>query len=228
MKTLIAVPCMDYLEANFVECLLNLKKVGETDICLLKSSLVYDARNQAAAKAIAEKYDYVLWIDSDMTFEPDMMERMFDSIGDKNMLTALCFARRPPFKPCIYKHISVKQDGHASLPKTEVWYDYPRDQIIEIEACGFACVLQKVDMLDAMLSMYGVPFFPIAGLGEDLSFCFRAKQIDIKMYADTSIKIGHIMRMSVDENFRDNVFQDAPASENKEATAAESSLAVSP
>ena len=198
---------MDYLEANFVECLLNLRKVGETDICLLKSSLVYDARNQAAAKAIAEGYDYILWIDSDMTFEPDMMERMFKSIGDKNMITALCFARRPPFKPCIYKHIDVKQEGHASLPTTEVWYGYPRDQIIEIEACGFACVLQKVDMLDTMLSLYGVPFFPIAGLGEDLSFCFRAKQIDIKMYADTSIKIGHIMRMSVDENFRDNVFQ---------------------
>ena len=200
---------MDYLEANFVECLLNLKKVGDTDIILLKSSLVYDARNQAAAKAINEGYDYILWIDSDMTFEPDMMERMFKSLENKNMITALCFARRPPFKPCIYKHISVKQDGNVSLPKTEVWYDYPRDQIIEIEACGFACVLQKVDMLDAMLSTYGVPFFPIAGLGEDLSFCYRAKQIDIKMYADTSIKIGHIMRMSVDENFRDNVFQGA-------------------
>ena len=212
MKTLIAVPCMDYLEANFVECLLDLKKVGETDVVLLKSSLVYDARNQAAAKAISEKYDYVLWIDSDMTFEPDMMEKMFASIGTHNMLTALCFARRPPFKPCIYKHISVEQTGIASLPKTEVWYDYPRDQIVEIEACGFACVLQKVDMLDAMVSTYGVPFFPIAGLGEDLSFCFRAKQLDIKMYADTSIKIGHIMRMSVDENFRDNVFQGAQPS----------------
>lgn len=202
---------MDYLEANFVECLLALKKVGECEIVLLKSSLVYDARNQAAIKAIQEGFDYVLWVDSDMTFEPDMMERMFESIGEKNMITGLCFARRPPFKPCIYKHIEVVQDGLASLPKTEIWYDYPRDVVTEIEACGFACVLQKVDMLDVMVSTYGVPFFPIAGLGEDLSFCFRAKQLDIKMYADTSIKIGHIMRLSIDENFRDNVFQGGDA-----------------
>ena len=207
MKTLIAVPCMDYLEANFVESLLNLRKVEECQIQLLKSSLVYDARNQVSMMAIQQGFDYVLWIDSDMTFEPDLMERMFASIGDKQMLTALCFGRRPPFKPCIFKHIDVKRDGMAAEPKTENWYDYPRDQIVEIAACGFACVLQKVEMIDVMNSTYGVPFFPIAGLGEDLSYCYRAKQIDYKMYADTSIKVGHIMRLSVDENFRDNVFQ---------------------
>ena len=207
MITLIAVPCMDYLEANFVESLLDLKKVGECNIQLLKSSLVYDARNQAAAAAVAGGFDYVLWIDSDMTFEPDMMERMFDSIGDKQFLTALCFSRRPPFKPCIYKTMDVKNNGPMIEPKTEIMYDYPRDSVVEIEAAGFACVLQKVEMLDTMLTMYGVPFFPIAGLGEDLSFCYRAKQLEYKMYADTSIKIGHIMRLSVDENFRDNVFQ---------------------
>lgn len=228
MKTLIAVPCMDYLEAQFVESLLDLKKVGECDVKLLKSSLVYDARNQAATFAVQEGYDYVFWIDSDMTFEPDTLERMFKSIGDNKFLTALCFSRRPPFKPCIYKEISAKKQDGMVEPYTEIMYDYPRDQIIQIAAAGFACVLQKVEMLDVMLSVYGVPFFPIAGLGEDLSFCYRAKQIGYNMYADTSIKIGHIMRMSVDENFRDNVFEGAKASENKEATAAESSLAVSP
>ena len=207
MKTLIAIPCMDYMEANFVECLLNLKKVGECDTVLLKSSLVYDARNQAAHKAVAEGYDYVLWIDSDMTFEPDLMERMFKSIGDKQFLSGLCFARRPPFKPCVFDKIEVEKDGIGIMPHATNWFDYPRDKIVEVAGAGFACVLQKVEMLDVMLTTYGAPFFPIAGLGEDLSFCFRAGQIDYKMYADTSIKIGHLMRMSVDENFRDNVFQ---------------------
>ena len=124
MKTLIAVPCMDYLEADFVESLLNLRHVGECDTLLLKSSLVYDARNQAAQKAVAEGYDYVLWIDSDMTFEPDMMERMFESLGDKNFITGLCFSRRPPFKPCVFKKIEVTHDGIAAMPHAENWFDY--------------------------------------------------------------------------------------------------------
>lgn len=207
MKTLILIPCMDYLEADFVESLTHLHLVGECDIVFLKSSLVYDARNQGSHKAIQGGYDYVLWIDSDMTFAPDLMQKMFMSIGDKQFLTALCFARRPPFKPCIFNKIEVNQEGLGIMPHCDNWFDYPRDQIVEVAGAGFACVLQKVEMLDVMCATYGVPFFPIAGLGEDLAFCYRAKQIDYKMYADTSIKVGHIMRMSVDENFRDNVFQ---------------------
>ena len=88
MKTLILIPCMDYLEADFVDSLTHLHLVGETDIVFLKSSLVYDARNQGAHKAIQGGYDYVLWIDSDMTFAPDLMQKMFMSIGDKQFLTA--------------------------------------------------------------------------------------------------------------------------------------------
>lgn len=209
MKILIAVPCMDYLEANFVECLLGLKKVGECNTILLKATLVYDARNQVAKAAVDGGYDYVLWLDSDMTFEPDLLERMVAEIGDRPMLSGLCFGRRPPFNPTIYSELKVEREGLGLMPHTTIYSDYPKDQIFEVEACGWACVLQRVDMLDTMISIYGVPFFPIAGLGEDLAFCYRAKQLEYKFYVDSRLKIGHIMRMSVDENFHDNVFIDA-------------------
>ena len=52
MKTLIAIPCMDTIEADFVESLLNLRPVGEVEIKLLKASLVYDARNQITRYAM--------------------------------------------------------------------------------------------------------------------------------------------------------------------------------
>ena len=64
MKTLIAIPCGDQLEANFVEGLLRLRHVGETEIKLLKGTLVYDARNQIMQYALEKGgYDYILWID---------------------------------------------------------------------------------------------------------------------------------------------------------------------
>lgn len=214
-KIMIAIPCMDYLEANFVESLTDMMMYNasrgiDAKPVLLKSSLVYDARNQAAQKAVAEGYDYVLWLDSDMTFDSNLLETMLGEIGDMPMLSGLCFCRRPPFKPCIFNEITVNKDTIGVVtPHATNWYDYPRDTVTEVAGCGFACVLQRVDMLDTMLTMYGVPFFPIAGLGEDLSFCYRAAQLDYKMYADTRIKIGHIMRMAVDENFRDNVFMNS-------------------
>ena len=213
MKTLIAIPCMDYLEADFVECLLNLRPVGEVEIRLLKASLVYDARNQITRYAIEKGgFDYIFWLDSDMTFEPDLMEKLMADIEGaedsvkKMAVTGLCFARRPPFKPCIYDRLEVKQEGNLLTPISENYWKYPRDSVFEVEACGFACVLMRMDMLEAM-GIYGVPFFPIAGLGEDLTFCWRARKLDMKFYCDSRLKIGHIMRIHVDEMFRDQVLE---------------------
>lgn len=207
MKTLIAVPCMDYLEADFVECLTEmvLRHRGDVEVKLLKASLVYDARNQLV-KYAREKggYDYILWLDSDMTFEPDLLDRLLEDIEGRQAVTGLCFGRRPPFNPCIYKELDVKQDGKLITPYRKIYEDYPRDSVFEVEACGFACVLMRLDVLEAM-GIYGVPFFPVAGLGEDLTFCWRARKLDIKFHCDSRLKIGHIMRVSVDEGFRDQL-----------------------
>ena len=211
MKTLIAVPCMDYQESDFVECLNALTmrySEDEVEVKFLKASLVYDARNQLATYVTTKGgYDYVLWLDSDMTFEPDLLERLKADMTDGRMaVSGLCFGRKPPFKPCIFKTLDVQNDGKVIKPIAENWFDYPRDQIFEVAGCGFACLLMKIDVLEAM-GLYGVPFFPIAGLGEDIAFCWRAAKLDIRFYCDSRIKIGHIMRISVDEAFRDKLFQ---------------------
>lgn len=208
MKTLIGIPCTDMIQGEFVECLQKMHIVGEAEVRYLRGSLVYDARNQLMQYALKKGgYDFMLWLDSDMTFEPDLMERMIASIGDKPMLTGLCFGRRPPFKPCIYNKMELKQDGIGWEPITENYFDYPRDSIFEVEACGFACVIQRMDMLEAM-SVFGVPFFPVAGMGEDLSFCYRAKKLDFKIWCDSGIKLGHLMKISMDEATRDMMISD--------------------
>ncbi len=216
MKTLIAIPCMDVMETMFVECLSDLvARYGEDEIEVkyLKASLVYDARNQITKYAIDKGgFDYILWLDSDMTFGPDLLEKLKADIegeedGIKKMaVTGLCFGRRPPFKPCIYKHLDVRKEGLLVTPECDPMYDYPRDSVFEVEACGFACVLMRLDMLEAM-GIYGVPFFPVYGMGEDLTFCYRAKKLDMQFWCDSRLKIGHIMRVIVDEQFRDQVLE---------------------
>ena len=219
MKVLIAIPCMDYLEADFTESLTNMLNAfkGEVDVKYLKASLVYDARNQLVKYARDKGgYDFVLWLDSDMTFEPDLLDRMLDDIEGKETgerlqaVTGLCFGRRPPFNPCIYSELDVKIEGKVITPSRTVYENYPRDSVFEVEACGFACVLMRMDMLEAM-GIYGVPFFPVAGLGEDLTFCWRARKLDIRFHCDSRLKIGHIMRVSVDEAFRDQLMGTVPA-----------------
>jgi GT2 family glycosyltransferase len=214
MKIIIAIPCMDTQESNFSECLTEMlihfkdhHPDDTIDVKYLKASLVYDARNQLATYVTTTGgYDYVLWLDSDMTFEPDLLDRMLEDMEGRQAVTGLCFGRRPPFNPCIYSKLDVTIEGKMIRPENEIFKDYPRDQIFEVQACGFACLLMRVDVLEAM-GIYGVPFFPVGGLGEDLTFCWRARKLDIKFHCDSRLKIGHIMRISVDEGFRDKLFE---------------------
>ena len=83
MKTMIAVPCMDTVPTRFMTSLLAMRKVGEPCIHYFEmSSLIYDARNKIARAAIKEKCERVLWLDSDMEFEPDLMERLSARIDE--------------------------------------------------------------------------------------------------------------------------------------------------
>ena len=73
MRTLIAIPCMDMVHTIFLRAILGLNQVGECQYAISCSSLIYDARNNLAKQAIKEGYDYMMWFDSDMDFQPDFM-----------------------------------------------------------------------------------------------------------------------------------------------------------
>ena len=95
MKTLIAVPCMDQVPAPFCQSLAQLKKVGNCSLIMKMGSLIYTARNDIATYAIQNEYDYIFWLDSDMVFKPDTLERMFKTLQDNDLdiLTGLYFRR---------------------------------------------------------------------------------------------------------------------------------------
>ena len=50
MKTLIAIPCMDMIHADFVRSLLSMEINGQAQYTFAQSSLIYDARNQLAER----------------------------------------------------------------------------------------------------------------------------------------------------------------------------------
>lgn len=201
MKTLIAIPCMDQVATPFVQSLLALHNVGETAYMMAAGSLVYDSRNRLAEYAVKNEFDYILFLDSDMVFEADMLEKMLENIGDRDFLTALCFSRKPPqYRPCIYSRLgySVKEPGQVEL-YNDVFWEYPKNELFEVEGAGMACALIKTSMLNAVKEQKGLPFSPLIGFGEDLSFCIKARQCGFHLYCDSSIKVGHIGNVIITE-----------------------------
>ena len=198
MKIMIAIPCFDHMDVQFVQCLEDLERPEGTKVVFAASSLIYDARNNLAMRAIKEGYDWILWLDSDMTFEPTLLKDLLAT--GKDFVCGSYFSRRYPYKPAIFDKCYYEQDGLVRKPIAHNYYDYPKNELFEVEAFGFAAVLTKVEALDVISTTMGLPFCPIAGFGEDLSFCIRARQIDYKLWCDSRIKVGHISKLIIDED----------------------------
>lgn len=191
-KILIAIPCRDTISVRFVEHLMSLMKPCECFYRFGTSGLVFDARDEACSVAIGGKYTHVLFIDSDMYFEPPALIKALQR--DKEVLTGLYFKRKDNHEPVLYKAIdqrryndngNVKYHGYA-----EIETDLDRD-LFQVEGCGFGFVLVKVEVLKKMHEKNVSWFEPIPGMGEDLSFCQRLKDFNIPIWCDTTIELGH-------------------------------------
>lgn len=201
MKTLICIPAMDSVNTSFMRCLLSLRPVGEVRFAITQSSLIYDARNILSVQAITGGFDRVMWLDSDMIFEPDLMERLSKDMDEGyDLVSGLYFTRKPPHRPVIYDGCrTFIQDGKTRCAAI-LYEDYPKNSVFEIEACGFGGVLCTVDLLNRIREKFGTPFSPIHGFGEDLSFCIRAREVGARMVCDSSIKMGHIGYHTITED----------------------------
>lgn len=199
MKTLIAIPSMDQVPALFAQSLATLRHVGECSCAFQIGSLVYTSRNELGKLAIANDVDYVLWLDSDMVFDPDLMERMYKKLRDNDLdiLTGLYFRRVAPYSPVLFSGLNYT-DNKA------VWTEFgdlPEDALIEVGGCGFGCVLMSTEVLMSVQAKYNTMFQPLQGLGEDLAFCWRARQCGYKIMCDTSLVCGHVGQAVVNDMF---------------------------
>lgn len=193
MKTLLAVPCSTLVHADFMFSLFKLKLSNEFVFTYLKDGLVYDSRNKFAADAINGGYDRLIMIDSDMIFEPDIIYRFSEDMDtDIEYVAGIFTQRHLPARPCVYKKLVYGPDENGVLQHDAVHYlDYPKDTLFEAEATGFGAVMISVQLIRRVWDRFGLPFFPLPGLGEDLTFCLRAREVGAKVYCDSRIKVGH-------------------------------------
>ena len=205
MKTLIAIPCMDMIHADFVRALLSLEISGEVQYTFAQSSLIYDARNQLAEIAVKGGFDRVLWLDSDMQFPASTFRRLHEHLDlGAEMVTGLYFGRRPPFAPVVYRDIRFENRGERFLtPVAESYDDYPVGDVFPVAACGFGCCMMSADLIRRVSERYGPPFSPASGLGEDLSFCARVRDLGAEIRCDSSLTLGHVgLMIYTEESFR--------------------------
>jgi hypothetical protein len=139
---------------------------------------VEDNRNQVVEKAIANKDDYLLFIDDDMIFPPDTLERLL-AHGEK-LVGTMSYSRHERMPT-----VKLKGIQKALIPK----------KFFECSSVGTGVLL--IDM--SLFEEISAPWFIMARyangkvkLGEDVNFCEKAKAAGEKVWCDPSITIGHL------------------------------------
>jgi GT2 family glycosyltransferase len=175
---------------------------------------VYDAREKIITFAENVNADWILYIDSDMVLPNDSLLKFANARLENEALDivgGMCFKRTPPFQPCFYTKARINPETKKPLLESPI--DFPETGLIEVEGIGMACTFVRKNAWRKVKEKFDSSFFPFPGVGEDLSFCIRARMAGIKMYTDLSINVGHMSQVEIkkehffaarDEHMRNN------------------------
>ena len=148
------------------------------------------------------KFSHIIWIDDDVVVNGDAILKLLDSIDSEHRVVAsLSFERNGAYRPAIWK--AHKWGGEAIT--IEQIFDYPEDDLIEIEASGLCCVAFDRTVFDEIKKPYFdwiLKGYKQRGCSPDIYLFMKLNEAGIKCFCHTGIKVGHMsFPYIVDEAF---------------------------
>lgn len=226
-KILIGVPSNRDLCKEFIASLLGLlRTVGIDNVVFMQNGMINQCRDSIVKYAVSKGYEYIFWIDDDMIVPPNTIEKLL--AHDKDIVAGLYFGRGN-YLPVMYDlKREIRPEAEEPYTFSDYTYEfknhieYTDDDLMQVGAVGFGCVLTKVSALvkvwkDERDGIGGTCFDFIGSLGEDLSFGIRCLECGIDTWVDTSIKCGHMGKITVTEDmFKSLALAKKPKEEEEE------------
>lgn len=192
-RLLIAVPCTDYMHADFVQSLMkltgHLQREGiRHKVEIIAGTLVYLARDKLACQCINGDFTHLLFLDSDMVFDENIVETL--TFCGKDFVCGAFVSRRPTYRKCVY----------SSLQPLEPVKDWGMEPF-RVKGCGMACTMISREILEEVQAKHGTCFSPEihdgVKYGEDLAFCWRAIEAGAEIWCEPTARCGHIAHVPI-------------------------------
>jgi hypothetical protein len=178
-KVALATPCNRQIQVDTYLSLMNMALANKEDLLPMVATngfTIAENRHYLVARAIREGCTHILFIDDDMVFPADTLERLLKH--DKKIVGINCNSRGLPLKSTV-----------------EPLEEYLGAGLVEVKAVGSGVLLIDLDVFKTIER----PWFGVKThesgftlMGEDSWFCERAREKGFKIWCDTTIKIGHI------------------------------------
>ncbi len=177
---------------------------------------IVEARNKCAQKLLDGDAEWLFFVDTDMGFKPDSLERLL-AVADKDerpIVGGLCFA-------------SIEKDvdgygGYKSEPRPTIMEPHEVDgknhligrgwyvpgEVTQCAGTGCAFIVIHRSVFERLHAEYGPTWFDKAklpngtsALSEDLSFCARASSLGIPIIVHTGVKTTHMKPIWLSEPY---------------------------
>mgnify|MGYP002623690251 CR=1 FL=1 len=206
MKILIAVPTFENIYPDTFKSIYDLDPAGnELSFEFIRGYDCATARNKIVQCAIDGDYDYVLMVDNDVVLPKDALVNLSD---DLKQVCLGFYAHRDADniyrgRTCVCK---LKDDRGISYYNYPLESEYTAEDLakmkedghhkVQIHGGGMGCAFIRTDVFKTIkYPWYDWVNYKGGGmLSEDLYFCERCKSHNIKVYTDTRVSCGHMLR----------------------------------
>ena len=195
VKLGIALPnTQDTYPSEFVDSFCAITKPSHLYLKPTGGGPIDAVRNDLVFKALACECTHIWMTDTDQVYPQDVLMKLLEH--DKDIVAAKVHRRGPPYDPILLRG---GLDNFDTVPDDE--WSKDGGSLIEVDATGFGSVLINMSVFDSMpkpwfdfnLYDYNDP------VGEDIGFYVKARGAGFRVWVDCSIKIGHLVRMTISE-----------------------------
>jgi hypothetical protein len=188
-------------------------------------------RNKAVRDFLASDIPWLLWVDTDMGFAPDLLEQLMAAADpvERPIVGALCFGQRELGPdgmgghhtlavPTIYDWAPVQTNDGEQLEGFDIRWGYPQNALVRCDATGAATILVHRSVFERIAEKYGAEWYHRVparegSMGEDLSFCMRATALGIPVHVHTGVRTTHAKRIWLAEHDYQAVALPEPATD---------------
>jgi len=204
----IAMPCYDSVKINTMLSIFKLaqmlSKTGiHVGINTMKSPLIHQARNYLSSVFLTTEYEYMLFIDSDVEFEPEAVLRMI--IAKKEIICTPYRVKNENVTQDIYTVQFTDPNKIMMLPGGLVELEAGPTGLMLIDRNVFKKIIKNRPDLkiknkvaadagkshEFYYNFFSFDFKDGYTIGEDVSFCKLARENDIKIFANCESATAH-------------------------------------
>lgn len=201
-RCIVLVPYLTHIEPACERGLRELERRGIEVRRYAATAAIDRTRCEAATGALTDGFDELMWVDSDIAFDPDDVEKLRAS---PHALIGGGYAKKGVRGLALQPESQTREltfgEGGGPVPVRYIGTGF-----LLVRRAVFDAI-QKAFSLPVCNTQFGAPMVPYflpmvvadparAGayryLGEDYAFCERARQVGHLTIVDTSIRLGHV------------------------------------